>query len=68
MSDKRLAISAVAEISGANKSSISLLLRGETWGTLPVIARLERILDVDLWGQEHRNPPTPRGPAASSET
>ena len=63
-----LAISAVAEMSGVNKSSISVLLRGETWGTLPVIARLERILDVELWGQEHRNSPTPQGSAASSGT
>ena len=69
MSDKGdLAISAVAEMSGVNKSSISVLLRGETWGTLPVIARLERILNVELWGQEHRNSPTPQGSAASSGT
>ena len=63
-----LAITEVAEISGVNKSSISVLLRGETWGTLPVIARLERILNVELWGKEHRTDSTPQRPAASSET
>lgn len=41
-------------LSGVNKSSISRLLRGESWGTLPVIARLEHILGEDLWGTEHR--------------
>ena len=40
--------------SGVNKTSISRLLRGESWGTLPVIARLEQVLDTDLWGNEHR--------------
>ncbi len=44
----------IEELSGVNKSSISRLLRGETWGTLPVIARLEKALDKDLWGDEHR--------------
>ena len=39
-----------------------------TVGALPVIARLERILNVDLWGQEHRNPPSPQAPAASTDT
>ena len=41
--------------SGVNKTSISRLLRGESWGTLPVIARLERTLGEDLWGDEHRS-------------
>ena len=44
----------IEELSGVNKTSISRLLRGESWGTLPVIARLERILEADLWGSEHR--------------
>ena len=44
----------IEELSNANKSSISRLLRGETWGTLPVIDGLERALDKDLWGDEHR--------------
>ena len=44
----------IEELSGVNKTSISRLLRGETWGTLPVIARLEQKLAKDLWGDEHR--------------
>ncbi|MYC47809.1 MAG: helix-turn-helix transcriptional regulator [Chloroflexi bacterium] len=46
----------IEELSGVNKTSISRLLRGESWGTLPVIARLERVLGEDLWGTEHRKP------------
>lgn len=44
----------IEDLSGVNKTSISRLLRGESWGTLPVIARLEQILGEDLWGAEHR--------------
>ena len=44
----------IEQLSGVNKTSISRLLRGESWGTLPVIARLEQALGQDLWGNEHR--------------
>ena len=44
----------IEKMSGVNKTSISRLLRGESWGTLPVIARLEQVLGEDLWGDEHR--------------
>lgn len=44
----------IEHLSGVNKTSISRLLRGESWGTLPVIARLEQVLHTDLWGDEHR--------------
>ena len=44
----------VEALSGANKTSISGLLRCESLGTLRVIARLERVLGEDLWGSEHR--------------
>ena len=44
----------IEELSGVNKTSISRLLRGESWGTLPVIARLEQVLGENLWGDEHR--------------
>ena len=54
MGDHNLKLDEVAAMSGVTKSSISVLLRGESWGTLPVIARLEKTLDVDLWGREHR--------------
>ena len=46
----------IAEVAGITTDSLSRLLRGDTWGTLPIIARLERALDTDLWGNEHRNP------------
>ena len=52
MGDRRL--EEIEEMSGVNKTSISRLLRGESWGTLPVIARLEQKLGEDLWGDEHR--------------
>ena len=52
MGDKSL--EQIEELSGVNKTSISRLLRGESWGTLPVIARLEQVLGEDLWGDEHR--------------
>ena len=52
MGNKRL--EEVEQLSGVNKTSISRLLRGESWGTLPVIARLEATLRADLWGEEHR--------------
>ena len=52
MGDKGL--EEIEELSGVNKTSISRLLRGESWGTLPVIARLEQVLGDDLWGEEHR--------------
>ena len=44
----------IEQLSGVNRSSLSRLLRGESWGTLPVIARLEQALGEDLWGDEHR--------------
>ena len=56
----------VEQLSGVNKTSISRLLRGESWGTLPVIARLEATLRADLWGDEHRPDKQPRGPAQSA--
>ena len=38
----------------ANMSAVSRLLRGDGWGSVPIIAQLERHLDIDLWGDEHR--------------
>ncbi len=39
---------------GINKSSLNKILRGEIWPSTPTIIRLERMLDTDLWGDEHR--------------
>ena len=44
----------IADRASITTDTLSRLLRGETWGTLPIIARLERALDTDLWGNEHR--------------
>ena len=53
----------VEELRGVSKSSISRLLRDESWSTLPVIARLEQALGRDLRGDEHRSTHTNRRPA-----
>ena len=44
----------IESLTHANVSSLSRLLRGEAWGSAPIIAQLERHLDIDLWGDEHR--------------
>ena len=49
----------IEQLSGVNKTSINRLQRGQSWGTLPVIARLETTLSTDLWGNEHRKPKRP---------
>ena len=53
----------VEELRGASKSSISRLLRDESWSTPSVIARLEQALGRDLRGDEHRSTHTSRRPA-----
>ena len=46
------------------------LLKGNSWGTLPVIARIEMALDTRLWGGEHkdihREPSLDSGPSSSA--
>ena len=44
----------IESLTHVNASSVSRLLHGETWGSVPIIAQLERELDIDLWGDEHR--------------
>ena len=44
----------IAERAGITTDALSRLPQGETWGTLPIIARLEKALEADLWGTEHR--------------
>ena len=44
----------IAERAGITTDALSRLLRGATWGTLPILARLERALNTELWGNEHR--------------
>lgn len=38
---------------GASVSALSNILHGHSWGDLPTIARIERGLDIALWGHEH---------------
>ena len=35
-------------------------MRGETWGTLSVIARLEEGLQIDLWSNKRHKAPNER--------
>lgn len=42
------------QATGVSKGSLSRLMRGETWASARVIARLETVLDTDLWGDERR--------------
>ena len=39
---------------GASVTALSNILHGNSWSDLPTIARIERGLDINLWGQEHR--------------
>ena len=48
------------------RRTILKLARGESWGGVPTIARLERALGTRLWGDEHLRPP-PRSYTNSGE-
>ena len=39
----------VAAIAGVTENALGRLMRGKTWGSLPIIVRLERALNADLW-------------------
>ena len=54
MDDKNMTLEDIESLTGVNVSSLSRLLRGESWGSVPIIAHLETHLDIDLWGNEHR--------------
>ena len=47
------------DLYGVNKSSLNKILRGEIWPSTPTIIRLERMLDTELWGDEHRKSKLP---------
>jgi transcriptional regulator with XRE-family HTH domain len=56
----------VARRAGLSPQTISNLLTGRTYGDLVTVARLERALEVHLWGDEHVHgqqdrPTPPRG-------
>ena len=47
----------VAHMAGVSQDAISRLLRGKTWGTIPVIVRIEHALDTQLWDTNHITTP-----------
>lgn len=49
-----LTLKGIESLTDVSAASLSRLLRGETWGSVPIIAQLERHLDIDLWGDDHR--------------
>ena len=49
-----LSLREAKDVTGASVSALSNILHGNSWGDLPTIARIERGLDFDLWGSEHR--------------
>ena len=54
----------IAHIAGVSQDAISRLLRGLTWGTIPVIVRIEHALDTQLWDTNHIT--TPRQPTTAA--
>ena len=47
----------MAELGGVGEDALSRLMRGESWGTLSVISRLEKNLGIDLWcPKRHKGP------------
>ena len=48
----------IAELAGLSHQTVINVLNGNTWWDTITIARLERALDTDLWGEEHRKPRT----------
>ena len=50
----------MAKLSGVSPDALSRLMRGETWGTLSVIARLEDGLQIDLWCDKRHKAPNER--------
>ena len=44
----------VAAAADVTENALGRLLRGEAWGALPIILRLEQALGADLWcGKDH---------------
>ena len=40
---------------GISAHAVFDLLKGNSWGTLPVIARIEMAFDTRIWGREHKD-------------
>ena len=50
----------VARLAKVDPQTVINVLDGRTWGDLVTIARLERGLETQLWGDEHRKDRSPR--------
>ena len=50
----------VAELCDVASQTVRNIRTGATWGDVTTIAQLERGLNIDLWGQEHRQRPEGR--------
>lgn len=49
----------VAALADITENALGRLMRGEAWGALPIIIRLEQALSADLWcGKGHELLPT----------
>lgn len=47
----------VAALADITETALGSLMRGKTWGALPIIIRLEQALSADLWcGKTHEQP------------
>ena len=42
---------------GVAPQTVHNILTGATWAHVPSVARLERGLNIELWGREHRRKP-----------
>lgn len=46
----------VAALADITENTLGRLIRGQAWGALPILIRLEAALDTDLWGgKTHQN-------------
>ena len=46
----------VAAAADITENTLGRLIRGQAWGALPILVRLERALDTSLWcGKVHRD-------------
>ena len=56
----------IAELAGLSHQTVINVLDGATWWDAITIARLERALDTQLWGEEHRKRRTrPKRPSCA---
>ena len=60
---KERSIRSIAREAGISPQAVINIRDGASWGDLAIIARLEIVLDTNLWGREHRlGSPPPRQP------